>query len=469
VVLSAIGSTAAQADTCGNFSCFILHTVTPISTATPGTWVEWMLAPYNGDGQPDLWGIYRPNATSGFLEIHVLSAASNYKTFVLHVATGLPAPAAADFADWQLGSLNGDGNEDLFGIKTNHTQSGSVEVDVLNQASGYKTFAFRAASGFATADAPNFAKWRLAQFGGDGQPDLYGVKTRNTGSGFVEVYVASAGSNYASFLLHARTVFSQADAPNFADWQLNGFYFDGQSDLYGIKTKNTGSGHVEIHVAAATSNYGSFLLHASTAFGVGDAPNMAGWPLSPVSVNGTPNSYAIKIANTPSNDMEVHATGGPPPASPNCSTFNNCTPQTFARAVFATYGINAPVTTSNEYAFEVWQRAEGGGAGCPGQPPHLAPWPRSAGPAGNPINTTQPEPGSTLWNAVGVRIFKDFQNHTCWYWGIRANTETLLNGFYPNIILALLHPLADSRSQCFNLARAVGNSPWGTGNFSAHC
>jgi hypothetical protein len=403
------------------------------------------------------------------LQIHVLSAASNYTSFVLHTATGLSASAAVDYADWQLGSLNGDGNEDLFGIKTSNTQSGRIEVDVLSQASGYRTLALSAATGFAESDAPNFAKWRLDQFAGDGQPDLYGIKTKNTGFGRVEVHVAAASNKYASFLLHAATMFSAADAPNFADWELNEFYFDGQSDLYGIKTKNTSLGRVEIHIAGASSNYGSFLLHASTAFGTADAPNMAGWPLSPAAVNGTPNFYAIKMANTPSKDVEVHGTGGPPPSSPNCSISNNCTPQSFAQAIFATYGINAPVTASNEYAFEVWQRAEGGGAGCPAQPPHAAPWPRSAGPAGNPINTTQPEPGSTLWNSVGVRIFRNFQNQTCWYWGIKANSITLLNGFYPNIIRALRAPLSNNRSQCINLARAVGNSPWGTGNFSIDC
>jgi hypothetical protein len=132
----------------------------------------WIIAPFNGGGQPDLWGIYRPNATSAFLETHVLSAARNNTSFALQVATGLPAPAATDFADWQLGSLNGDGNEDLLGIKTSNTQSGRVEVDVLSQSSGYQTFTLRAASDFSTADAPNFVKWRLGQFGFDGQPDL---------------------------------------------------------------------------------------------------------------------------------------------------------------------------------------------------------------------------------------------------------------------------------------------------------
>jgi hypothetical protein len=92
-------------------------------------------------------------------------------------------------------------------------------------------------------------KWRLGQFAFDGQPDLYGIKTQNTGSVQVEVHVAAASSNYGSFLLHTAPLFSVADAPYFADWELNEFYLDGQSDLYGIKTRNTGSGHIEIHIA----------------------------------------------------------------------------------------------------------------------------------------------------------------------------------------------------------------------------
>jgi hypothetical protein len=344
-----------------------------------------------------------------------------------------------------------------------------VEVDVFTQSSVYQKQALSAPSGFVTADASNFAKWRLAEFQGDGQPDLYGIKTKNTGSGRVELHAASANSNFGSFLLHAATGFSTADAPNFADWQLNGFYFDGQSDLYGIKIKNTGSGQVEVHIASASSNFASFLLHVVTPFIVADAPNFGGWLLSEVNVSGTPNFYGVKSANTGSARVELHVAEGPPPPSPNCSNTNNCNPQTFADAIFGSYGINAPMTASNEYAFEIWERAEGGGAGCPGQLPFTVPWSYSAGPSGNPINTTLPEPGSTAWNSVGVRVFHNFANATCWHWGVKANGDTLLNGLYPNIISVLDHPVSDARSQCVGLARAVGNSPWGTGNFQASC
>jgi hypothetical protein len=57
----------------------------------------------------------------------------------------------------------------------------------------------------------------------------------------------------------------------------------------------------------------------------------------------------------------VNATYISPTTSSNCTPDNSCSPQTFADAVFGTSGINAPVTAANEYAFEVWEQAEGGG------------------------------------------------------------------------------------------------------------
>jgi hypothetical protein len=45
----------------------------------------------------------------------------------------------------------------------------------------------------------------------------------------------------------------------------------------------------------------------------------------------------------------------------------------------------------------------------------------------------------------------------------------LLNGFYSNILSVLDNPVSSDSGQCVDLADAVGNSPWGTGNFSAGC
>ena len=158
-----------------------------------------------------------------------------------------------------------------------------------------------------------------------------------------------------------------------------------------------------------------------------------------------------------------------PTSTGGCGAANNCTPQTFADAILSYPGIKGVITASNEFALETWERAEGGGAGCPGQPAYTSPWAYSGGPAGNPINTTQQEPGSTPWNSIGVQIYQNYDGVTCWEWGIKANADTLLNGFYPNILSVLDSPSSSDYNQCVDLADAVGNSPWGTGNFSADC
>jgi hypothetical protein len=161
----------------------------------------------------------------------------------------------------------------------------------------------------------------------------------------------------------------------------------------------------------------------------------------------------------------------PASSGSSCAADNSCTPQTFADAVFS--GIGAPISASNEYALETWERAEGGGAGCPGQPAHTSPWANSAGPAGNPMNTTQPEPGSTTWNSAGVQIYANDAGETCWYWGITATVDTLLHGpsqaNYAVILKVLDNPVSGNQQQCVDLAQAVGDTEWGTGNFQADC
>jgi hypothetical protein len=219
-----------------------------------------------------------------------------------------------------------------------------------------------------------------------------------------------------------------------------------------------------------------------------DGVNLAGAPgIAYSSTDGSYHAFALGTNNnayqdtyTPSGGWGtwqnlggglqggINATYVAPPAS-SCTPDNSCSPQTFADAIFGYSGISAPVTAANEYAFETWERAEGGGAGCPGQPANTAPWANSGGPAGNPINTTETEPGSTSWNSVGVQIFANADGQTCWYWGVTANAQTLLNGHYQVILNVLDNPSSSNSTQCVDLAQAVGDTPWGTGDFQADC
>ena len=115
-------------------------------------------------------------------------------------------------------------------------------------------------------------------------------------------------------------------------------------------------------------------------------------------------------------------------------------------------------------------------AACADQTANASSWPppysnEENTAAGNPLATTLTEPGSYTQpgNTSGVQEYVTGNGKTCWQWGIQANADTLMNGYYPNILSVLDNPASSNTTQCDDLADAVGNSPWGTGNFSADC
>jgi hypothetical protein len=247
--------------------------------------------------------------------------------------------------------------------------------------------------------------------------------------------------------------------------------FCGNAELRSEGNKTGASGEFTIWLLGGSGNENGNVRYSN----LGDDAN---WQQVSTCVTATTAHSTVRIQfyptpNSPTVDIDAvnvaNVSGSVP--NPNCSPNDSCTPQTFADTLLSQSGINAPITASNEFALETWALAEGGGAGCPGQPPNESPWQNSAGPAGNPLNTTQPEPGSTNWNSVGVKIYADGNGQTCWYWGVLATTQTITGsiGNYGPIISALQNPVLNDTSQCDRVATAVGNSEWGTGNFSADC
>jgi hypothetical protein len=118
------------------------------------------------------------------------------------------------------------------------------------------------------------------------------------------------------------------------------------------------------------------------------------------------------------------------------------TPASWASALLS--GGGWPQTACNLGAVQAWERAEGGN------------WANSA--AYNPLNTTQYEPGSSVMNAAGVRVY------TSWREGFAATLTTLGYPAYAGIRSALS---AGDSAQA--VADAVAGSPWGTGSFTATC
>ena len=97
--------------------------------------------------------------------------------------------------------------------------------------------------------------------------------------------------------------------------------------------------------------------------------------------------------------------------------------------------ISAPVSDENLKFFYAWRQAEGAAA------------------AFNPFNTTQPMPGATQYNSVGVRNYQSAED------GIAATVKTLTNGHYPEILSKL-----KSDAGAVEIANSLSDlKTWGTG------
>jgi len=86
----------------------------------------------------DLVSIKKAHTGTGMTEVHVLSAASNYQTFVLQTGTALHYTGAASGDDWEF--VMGEADDLLCIKKGPRTGSGKTEVHILSAASNYQNF-----------------------------------------------------------------------------------------------------------------------------------------------------------------------------------------------------------------------------------------------------------------------------------------------------------------------------------------
>jgi hypothetical protein len=123
--------------------------------------------------------------------------------------------------------------------------------------------------------------------------------------------------------------------------------------------------------------------------------------------NENQNSASLVNATSDNSGSGSSSNGGVAPASSSESDWIKA---------FLT-AIGAPQTTANINSLAAWMRHEFGS------------WPPSA--KNNPFATTEPMPGSTQFNSVGV------QNYASAADGVSANATTITNGRYSSIVNAL--------------------------------
>ncbi|HEX6518480.1 MAG TPA: hypothetical protein VF070_00490 [Streptosporangiaceae bacterium] len=132
-------------------------------------------------------------------------------------------------------------------------------------------------------------------------PQLGFIKTGNTGSGSVEVHVDSFSNGLYHRVLDAASDFPPGDARNgtFALFGTPG----GVPELGFVQTANTGSGTVEVHVDSFSNGSYHRIIDAASDFSPADARNGT-FELS--GAGGPPVLDFIKTVNTGSGTVEVH-------------------------------------------------------------------------------------------------------------------------------------------------------------------
>jgi hypothetical protein len=147
----------------------------------------------------------------------------------------------------------------------------------------------------------------------------------------------------------------------------------------------------------------------------------------------TPQSASSpSAALTDAPDFATALANANPTASTSSAAF--LTPQRTQFAQDLLTAIGAPQTSENVRAIAAWAQAEGTAA------------------AYNPLATTRAAAGTTDFNGVGVK------NYATYAEGVQATADTLRNGRYANILAALAQGTSAEA-----VARAVAQSPWGTG------
>jgi len=280
----------------------ILETGTTFQPEDNGVWT---MADFNNDGKLDLIYIKTRNTPNGHVEVHVASQASNYQTRIFEEATVF---ASEDDGTWMVGDFTGTGRPDLIFIKTSNTKT--VEVHVASASSNYQSIVYSHGSTFLPE---NNGVWTMADTTGNNKLDLVYIKTGSTGTGTIEVHIASATSNYLTRIVETGTVFGESLAP-YCTWLIHQFTTPINRDLGCIQIANTPQNSVQVRIAAP--NYQRFSFQSPTTFS--DEDNGT-WLLADFSHNVHPDLIYIKTRNTGTRMVEVHV-------SPYCDTTRPCPP-----------------------------------------------------------------------------------------------------------------------------------------------
>ncbi|CAN9432905.1 unnamed protein product [Alternaria alternata] len=245
----------------------------------------------NETGKPDLCAVKRGGTNFQNLEVNLLYGAYNYQNFVLRIATPnfsllrenwtMEEDLSAGPMDFFLADWSGDGTLDLVMIKKFFTSTQSTEVRIFSGADKCQKILFEGGTKLEETDET----WAFGM-----------------GDGTTEVYILEGDDNFKTVKLHTQTALHETDSKwDFvvADW--NG---DGKPDLVAVKKSETATKCTEVHVLSGASSFQEFSLRAETP--LFKSHGLFEFAVADWTRNGKPDLIAFKKKRTATNNTEVH-------------------------------------------------------------------------------------------------------------------------------------------------------------------
>jgi len=199
------------------YTQFSVHAATAMPALAPEAPVQVAIAPLDGSGNPDLWLIITAGTGTGTTEVHVLSFASGYQAWTMHSGTAL-AIYPPGVVTYLVGDSRGEG--DLVAVMPLVSGSGRTEVHILSRASWWKSFTLHMATPLGLISADN-ASFGLGTADGDAYPDLFLMLRQSSGSGMVEAHALSGASLMTNWVLHSATTLPLGTANRFPVRPMN--------------------------------------------------------------------------------------------------------------------------------------------------------------------------------------------------------------------------------------------------------
>jgi lysozyme len=253
-----------------NFGAFNAHISTVLGEIRdPDSW-RLFLAPFGGVDGNDLFALQLRGTGSKRVELHVLSEASGYTTWAAHIALPLDEVNPIEW-QFQIGSIGGDRASNLFAIRNQGGASGRVEVHALSAASQYQRFVMHAATVLPPTDGSSVT-YLTGDAGYSG--DLTAIFRDATASGGMEAHTLTRSSGYSVFSLHQALPigFNRSRDIQFS---LRRYDADASPDLQMYMLAGTHSGRTEMHVLSAHSRYSAWIGHVPTGLSTVDGASFS--------------------------------------------------------------------------------------------------------------------------------------------------------------------------------------------------